>query len=154
MKHLISIYILTVLLTACGSPPPDAPVARPIDPSMISPEAPMKNDQYAPQPNDAALTRGAVFLESTNLLIMESFPVQISVNLNGNLPTPCNDLRAVVSVPDADKNIRIDLYSVMNPDAMCAEVLQPFEITLPLGSFPPGHYQVWVNNEKLGEFDS
>jgi inhibitor of cysteine peptidase len=114
----------------------------------------MNNDQYAPQPGDDTLTRGKVFLESTNMFIMESYPVQVNVNLTGSLPTPCNKLRAVINTPDANKNIKIELYSVIDPDVMCAQTLQPFEATLSLGSFPAGHYTVLVNDEKLGEFDS
>jgi hypothetical protein len=154
MKHIIYIFILMVLLTACGPVLPASPAARPIDPSLISPGVPMGNDQYAPQPGDSTLTRGGVFLESTNMLIKESYPVQVAVNLSGNLPTPCNILRAAVSLPDADKNIRIELYSVLDPEAMCAEVLQPFEVTLSLGSFPTGHYTVLVNDKELGKFDT
>ena len=160
MKHFIYILIFTVLLTACGpvspiSPvSPDSPVANSDDSSVISPGTPMSNDQYVPQPGDTALTRGSVFLESSNILIMESFPVQISVNLKGNLPTPCNHLRTVIGKPDADKNIKIDLYSVIDPNTMCTEVLQPFDVNLPLGSFPSGHYTILINGEKVGEFDS
>jgi len=26
-------------------------------------------------------------------------------------------------------------------------------VNFPLGSFPPGHYTLWVNGEKVAEFD-
>lgn len=150
MKHFIFILLIVVLLAACGPAVlPDAPVS-----DSSSPKAVMNNDLYLPQSSDRTLTRGSIYLDSTDMLIMESFPVQIAVNLKGNLSTPCNHLRAVIAKPDADKNIKIELYSVVDPNTMCTEVLQPFDVTLSLGSFSNGHYTVFVNDKKVGEFDS
>jgi hypothetical protein len=149
MKHFIFILMLAALLAACGPAVlPDTPI------SDSSPKASMDNNLYAPQAGDRALSRGNMYLDSANVLVMESFPVQISVNLKGSLPTPCNHLRAVIAEPDADKNIKINLYTVTDPNTMCTDVLQPFDVNLMLGSFPAGHYTVWVNGEKVGEFDS
>jgi hypothetical protein len=152
MKHFIFILIFAVLLTACGpAVSPDSPIS---EPPLNSPKASMNNNPYAPQAGDLALTRGNLYLDSADVLVMESYPVQIAVNLKGNLPTPCNHLRAVIGVPDADKNIKIELYSVIDPNTMCTEVLEPFDVTLSLGSFPTGHYTVLINDEKVGDFDS
>lgn len=72
----------------------------------------------------------------------------------GSLPTPCNHLRVAVSAPNAKNRIFIDVYSVIDPNQICIQMLAPLEVNIPLGSFPPGHYSVWVNGEKIGEFDS
>jgi hypothetical protein len=32
--------------------------------------------------------------------------------------------------------------------------VEPFEATIDLGTYPSGHYSVWVNGELAGEFDS
>jgi len=159
MKTFIFILMLAVLLAACAPTSlPDAPVS---EPPLVSPKATMtlpkpttNNNPYAPQTGDLALRRGNLYLDSADVLVMESYPVQIAVNLKGNLPTPCNHLRAVIDQPDADQNIKINLYTVTDPKAMCVQVLQPFEVNLMLGSFPGGHYSIWVNSEKVGEFDS
>jgi hypothetical protein len=93
-------------------------------------------------------------MNSADLLLMESFPIQVAMILRGNLPTPCHNLRVVINVPDGDSNINVATYSVTDPDKICVQVLQSFEASIPLGSFPPGHYIVTVNGERVGEFDA
>jgi hypothetical protein len=100
------------------------------------------------------LTRESVYLDSVDLLTMESNPLQFSLALAGNLPTPCNQLRVAVSPPNAENQILVDVYSLSTPGTICAEVLQPFSQNVPLGSFPAGHYTVWVNGRQMGEFDA
>jgi hypothetical protein len=109
---------------------------------------------YAPQPGDSSLVRGNAFVNNSELLVMESYPVQIMLVLEGELPTPCNQLRVAASPPDEQNRIDIDVYSVSDPDEICIQVLDPFEANFGLGSFPSGHYSVWVNDEMIGEFDS
>jgi hypothetical protein len=107
-----------------------------------------------PVPSDSNLVRGNVILESTDLLTLESFPLQFILVLKGGLPTPCNELRVAVSPPDSNNKIVVDVYSVSDPNAICAQVVEPFEENFPLGSFPTGHYTLWVNGEQVAEFDS
>ena len=66
----------------------------------------------------------------------------------------CHELRVVIGEPDAGKMIDIEVYSVTDPDAVCAQVVEPVEVSIPLGSFPAGHYTVRVNGQEAGEFDS
>ena len=72
----------------------------------------------------------------------------------GDLPTPCHDLRAIINPPDEENKIVVEVYTVVNPDVICAQVLQPFEESLDLGTFSAGHYTVWINGEMAGEFDT
>jgi hypothetical protein len=109
---------------------------------------------FAPQPGDADLTRGNVYIDEASLIIRESFPPQISLALAGNLPTPCNRLRVAISAPDSENKINAEIYSVIDPNQVCIEVLEPFEEQIDLGTFPTGHYSVWVNGALAGEFDS
>jgi hypothetical protein len=88
------------------------------------------------------------------LLIFESFSDQISISLSGDLPTPCHQLRVQVNEPDENNKIDVDAYSVVDPDMICIQVLEPFQASIDLGTFPSGHYSVWVNGELAGEFDS
>jgi hypothetical protein len=100
------------------------------------------------------LTRGNVYLKEASLVIRESFPPQISLIVKGDLPTPCNQLRAEIAAPNAENRIEVDLYSVRDPNEVCIEVLQPFEEAIDLGTFPTGHYTVWVKREMAGAFDT
>jgi hypothetical protein len=134
-----------------GVLPPDTAVTHP--PFDGTPEEPAP-DPYAPQPGDPALVRGNVFIQEMNLLIRESFPPQIALTLQGELPTPCHQLRVQAGEPDADNRIYVEVYSVVNPDLACIQVVEPFEANIDLGTYPSGHYSVWVNGELAGEFDS
>jgi hypothetical protein len=131
--------------------PPDNPVSSP--PEGETPAEPA-GDPYEPQPGDENLTRGNVFIQEMDILIRESFPPQIALTLSGELPTPCNQLRVQVSEPDADNRIDVEAYTVVNPDLACIQVIEPFNANISLGTFPGGHYSVWVNDELAGEFDS
>jgi hypothetical protein len=113
-------------------------------------------NDYKPQPSDGNKTRGNVFMDLKNsqILTMESAPVQVSVLLKGNLPDPCHELRVVPTTDEATKRVDLEVYSLAKKGGACITVLQPFEVTVPLGSFTGGKYQVYVNGEKLGDFDS
>jgi inhibitor of cysteine peptidase len=98
------------------------------------------------------MIRGEVFVDSQEILLMESFPVQVALQVSGSLPTPCHMLRAEVSEPDSQNNIHVELWSLSEPDVVCVQVVQAFETSIPLGSYPEGDYTVHVNGEKAGEF--
>ena len=166
MKYLIinlTIVFLTVACTQVPMPDP-SPV---LNPNSLSPDAPITNPPqnistpigtpampFAPKPDDTNLSRGNVFLNESSLLIRESFPPQISLSLSGDLPTPCHRLRVDVKKPDVENKINVEVYSVVDPDQVCIQVLEPFQANIDLGIFPSGHYTVWVNMEMAGEFDS
>jgi len=82
-----------------------------------------------------------VDIREANLVIRESFPPQVSLTLAGDLPTPCNQLRTEVSPPDEENRILVDVYSVVEPNQVCVQVLEIFEESIDLESFPTGHYQ-------------
>lgn len=145
MKRSLFAFLLLALLAACAPAGPE-PTPTPETPPLIHP--------YAPRPGDSELARGDIFLDSAELLILESYPVQINLVLKGNLPTPCHELRVSAAEADSKNRILVDAYALADPEAVCVQMLQPFEATIPLGSFPAGHYTVWVNGEKIGEFDS
>jgi hypothetical protein len=63
-------------------------------------------------------------------------------------------LRAILNPPDEENKIVVEAYSVVNPDVICTQVLQPFEESMDLGTYPSGHYTVWINGEMAGEFDT
>jgi len=162
MKPFVFISFAVILaVSACA--PNAVPLPADSNPSYPSPsypnppEAPTESpvaEEPIPQLPIDGLERGAVFLESTDLLKSESLPLQFTLALNGNLPTPCHELRFNVKPPDAENKIMVEVYSVTSPDVICIQVLQPFEENIPLGSFPAGKYTVWVNGNQVAEFDA
>lgn len=146
MKRLLMIVLGIAVLAACSPTlPGDTPTNS---------QAPGDSPIYAPRAGDENLTRGEVYLDAAEILIMESYPLQFSVNLRGNLPTPCHQLRVTLDLPDAENQVHLQAYSLADPNEVCAQVLEPFEQNVYLGSFPAGHYTVWMNGELIGEFDA
>lgn len=159
MKYLIVSLLITILAVSCTSTPagsntlpPDTAVTSPPEGTMPASQPP--ENPFAPQPADETLTRGEAFLHESSLVIRESFPPQVSLIIRGDLPTPCNALRAILNPPDDENKIIVEVYSVADPDRICTQVLQPFEESLDIGTYPSGHYTVWVNGQMAGEFDT
>lgn len=146
---------LTLVLTACVPVSSDDAVSYP-EPSYPDPSAGSMpaNETFAPMPEDAEFLRSEVYLDTAQLLTLESFPLQFMLNLKGNLPTPCHQLRIAVTPPDSENKVMAEVYSISNPDEICIQVLAPFEVNYPLGSFPAGMYSLWVNGVKIADFQS
>lgn len=147
-KILIFLMVTTLTLTAC------APAVQQPAPSIETPTPQAEDLPYLPRPEDSKFARDSVMLESTDLLTLESFPLQFTLELNGSLPTPCHLLRVAVNKPNDGNKILVDVYSVADPNLICTQIVKPFEVNIPLGSFPTGHYTLWVNGSQIAEFDS
>jgi hypothetical protein len=146
-----------MFIAACAplpgrTPDPDTAVTSP-PAGGLSTKVPYVNP-VSPKPGDEQLTRGEIFLNEASLVIRESFPPQISLSLGGDLPTPCHALRVEIASPDPENKIRVDTYSLVDPNEVCIQVLEPFQESIDLGTFPTGHYSVWVNGQLAGEFDT
>lgn len=141
-----------------GVTPPKEPYPAPIttDETGNPYPGPGEGFGYEPVPGDEAKDRGEVFLnlQTSDLLIMESYPIQVALVLRGDLPTSCHEFRAVVSEPDRENRILIEAYSVVAKDQICTQALQPFEVRISLGSFAGAKYSVWINAEFLADFES
>jgi len=149
MKKIFAILlVMTILLSACA-PSTDEPVSS----DSSNPNSTGSNG-YAPQDSDSSMIRSEAYIDSSGLLILESYPLQFMLNIKGSLPTPCNALRILVNPPDAENKIYVDVYSVINPDQVCVQVLSPFEVNVSLGSFATGHYILFVNRSQVAEFDA
>lgn len=157
MKIRTGLFLMLILAACASQPgsatvPPDTVVTSPPEDGMPTDEPSV--NPFSPRPGDEKLTRGSVFINETSLVIRESYPPQISLSIKGDLPTPCHQLRAAIAGPDQENKIMVDAYSVVDSTKACAQVLEPFEEYIDLGTFPSGHYSVWVNGELAGEFDS
>ena len=154
-KISFALTVIIFTLSACSlvTNVPPATNTETTTPQVSEPN-PSPIPSFTPNPADSNLVRGNAYLDSIELLTQESNPLQFTLVLKGNLPTPCNQLRVDISPPDSENKIVVDVYSVASTDTVCAQALQPFEENFPLGSFPTGHYTLWVNGEVAAEFDA
>jgi hypothetical protein len=95
--------------------------------------------------------RPLVSVSEVSISIMESFPVQVSVNVSGNKSIPCVEL-LTPAVAATEGGFTVTLAeSVLGPaDETCIAVLDPFETTvsLPVEGLDAGTYTVSVNGVK------
>ena len=89
-----------------------------------------------------------VYVDSTDILYLESWPVQVVLQVTGALPTPCHE--AVWDITDTGEAIEVTLWSESDSDAMCAAVLEPVELSIPLGSSESASLPVELNGEPVG----
>jgi len=90
-------------------------------------------------------TIGLASVDEIDILILESFPVQINVIAKGNLPDPCTEISEVLQEKEGNTFfITIKTYSF---SGFCIQVLAPFEEIIPLEVYglPAGTYTVDVN---------
>jgi hypothetical protein len=132
-------------------PEASASAGRSPYPSPAITQAPASTQPWEPQPGDDKLQRGNVYLDSQQILTLESFPPQFMLELKGNLPTPCNKLRVKVNPPDANQQIQVEVYSLADPAEICIQVLEAFQVSVPLKDLAGGTYQVLVNQQPAGE---
>jgi len=97
-------------------------------------------------------TIGLALVDEIDILILESFPVQINVIARGNLPDPCTEISEVLQEREGD-TFFITIKTYRSP-GFCIQVLAPFEETIPLEVYglPAGTYTVDVNGVQ-GTFD-
>ena len=164
----LSLFLLAIFLGSCAgdAATPALPIVEPTAalpalPAYPSPEdpvsseppadAPTTNQPWQPLPEDASSQRGMVFIEKKDLLTLESNPPQYVLVLAGSLPTPCHQLRIQVPEVDGKGRLMVDAYSIYKPGEVCIQVLEPFEVRVPLGSFAEQKVSILLNGELLGE---
>ena len=89
-----------------------------------------------------------VYVDSAELLYLESWPVQVKLHVEGSLPTPCQE--AIFEVADLGDTIDVRLWSLADPKALCIAVLEPFEIAIDLGAYTSADLPVLLNGEAVG----
>ncbi|UCH61406.1 MAG: hypothetical protein JSV61_07955 [Anaerolineales bacterium] len=158
-KILVSLglCLLALALAACAglSDPvateptidPSEPISNDEQPSGEAPISPLD-----PIPGEDKMRRGEVVIEKSEVLIMESYPLQVMLSIQGTLSTPCHRLRAKLEKPDGENRIQVEVYSLVDPNEICVQMLEDFETNLPLGSYPDGSYTIWLNGVQVGEF--
>jgi len=126
----VGLLLLSLALAACGAlvdadqPPTDLP------------------------PTSGPDTEGLAPIEEIRLQIMESFPIQVAVVVDGYLPDGCTEIDEIDQTFDEEANtFFVEITTVRLSDAMCTQAIVPFEerISLDVRGLPAGTYTVDVN---------
>lgn len=129
---------LFILLVACNS--------TDVTPTPIIPE-PTQSDPATPTAvANNAPARSQASVDSIQVLLQESFPVQVTVTARGELPDGCTKLEEVVQ-QQSGNTFRVILTTLRDPSQVCTQALVPFEETIPLevAGLKAGAYSVMVN---------
>ncbi len=92
-----------------------------------------------------------VYVGSTEILYLESFPVQVELLVTGDLPSPCHE--AAWDVSETAATVEVTMWSTSDPAAFCAAVLEPFEVPVRLGSFDSADLEVTLNGATVGRIE-
>lgn len=95
----------------------------------------------------AAQEQPLVMVDNVDVAIMESFPVQVSLNVSGNLSVPCVELNEPAVSFENNTFTVVLSETVLGPAETCITVLEPFEtnIALDVLGLSAGTYTVDVN---------
>jgi hypothetical protein len=132
----VTLALALAFLAACTGGQPET-AATPTTASAAEPTAATGSNEPS---------RGQAIVNSIDILLMESFPVQVSVLAQGDLPDTCTQIDEVIS-QRTDDLFRVAITTLRQPDAACAQTLVPFEENIPLDvvDLPAGTYTVTVN---------
>lgn len=120
---------------------------------------PLSTENVAPEAyklvigrTESKTTTGVYYVDTVDVLLMESFPLQASARLVGNLADGCTSL-VDVQVVRAGNQFTLTPIATRPADMMCTEALVPFERNVPLDikGLPAGTYKVVVG-ETSAEF--
>jgi inhibitor of cysteine peptidase len=156
LKQLfLSLLVLTLVLAACGDaargtepaasdlPTSGADADRPVS----SDDETADNDQGA-GPIEGNVIIGEAMVESLDILILESFPVQVNVQVSGYLGDGCTEIGEITTEREED-TFYVHISTVRPADAICIQVLVGFDevISLDVHGLEAGTYTVDVNGE-------
>lgn len=98
------------------------------------------------RPENGNFIYGNATVEKINLVILESFPVQVHVIASGYLPDGCTEINNIITSREGN-TLLITITTKRPADALCTQVIRPFEKTIPLDAvgLKAGIYKVVVN---------
>ena len=108
---LVPLLIAAVMVAACGAQPTRTPPVGKTPPGGV--------------------IRGEAVVETIDILILESFPVQVNVVARGNLPDGCTEIDEIRQ-ERTEQAFQVTITTILPADAMCTQNLKPFEEAISL----------------------
>ncbi|MCA9902043.1 MAG: hypothetical protein H6654_13995 [Ardenticatenaceae bacterium] len=152
LKTIFILLLLTLTLTLAACSPTGGEPAASDNPATETPDpdAPVSSDDPTQTPDtDTApekMIEGEASVESITIAILESFPVQVHVNVVGYLGDGCTSLGEISTRQEGD-TFFVTILTQRPAEAMCTQQLVGFEENIPLDvvGLPAGSYTVNVN---------
>jgi inhibitor of cysteine peptidase len=133
---LIVLMIITslIMLSGCTQTPDSA---KDLDSDTQDNKSESKDGDY---------TYGNAVVESTEIMVLESFPVQIHVIAKGYLPDGCTEIDRAEAKRDGN-TFTVTITTKRPKDMMCTQAIVPYEKRVPLDVYglKAGTYDVNVN---------
>jgi len=132
-KMIILLTIVAILGLAACSGQEEEPTATAIPATEVA---------------DAVPTSGTAPVDSVQMMMMESFPIQVNVLVRGELPDACTSIDDTVITKNG--NTFAVAMSTIRTDCTSTDVSVPFEetVSLDVADLPAGTYGVDVNGMK------
>jgi hypothetical protein len=93
----------------------------------------------------ASMSHTLTIVEKVDTLLLESFPVQISLHVTGYQPDGC-DYPVQVTQNRSGNTVTVEIFRELPPDIMCPMMLVGYDQNIKLdGSFESGTYSIIVN---------
>ena len=137
--YKLCVIVFVLLLAACGAETePAASTDVPNQQPATSEPAPASGDQ-------GELLIEPAEVETMTVQVLESFPVQVQVQVQGYLGDGCTELGEIAQQRSGN-TIEVTILTQRPVDAMCTMELKGFDEVITLeGPFDAGSYMVIVN---------
>ena len=130
---VLLVGVLSLLATGCATTegePPQTTSANAASQSVTNldnspPISDAANAISAQTAQNLEITNEAT-INSVDVLIMESFPVQVTAVIKGTLPNSCATIGQVTQARNGNEFV-VAVGTVKETEAMCAERVEPFE---------------------------
>lgn len=111
---------------------------------VIEPDNSLNDSPIQVFPDDSYENQQAIFVDDLKINIMESFPVQVSATVVGNLPDGCTRIVDSKAEMIDESTFELRIITERPEDMMCTMALVPFEehINLDVEGLPAGTYTV------------
>jgi len=165
MRKPSLLLVALVVVTTCGVPDPVGGGDGQVTTTTVDPDRPVDSDGDEPiadpepvgsvpnpRPPIPGNIDGEVSIMGADLRIMESYPIQVMLDVSGEKPTPCHEVFWIAE--DDGEVIEIEMISQVASNQDCAQVIEPFIVAVPLGSWEGEDREVQLNDDVIGSFQS
>lgn len=150
MKIIATLLLVcTIIVSGCvnrGQSNTETKPAANITPGNVTPA---DNATGSRGTGEEGYVYGTATVETIQVTTLESFPVQVQVTAQGYLPDSCTEISQVQTQKE-ENSFNVTISTKRPKDAVCAQVIVPFNRTIPLDvvGLKAGNYTVNVNGVK------